>query len=64
VLAALLRAAGRCELGDHDAAGSPLEPHHLELGQGKTKNEKLSNVIAACRDDPAPSTDTTEPGHE
>ena len=47
----LLRAEGRCELGDHDAAGVALEPHHLELGAGKTRNEKLSNVIAACRAD-------------
>ena len=45
----LLRAEGRCELCG-DAAGG-LEPHHLELGAGKTRNEKLSNVIAACRAD-------------
>lgn len=37
-----------CELGEHDT-DEGIDPHHLEKGQNKTRNERLSNMIRACR---------------
>lgn len=44
----MARAAGRCELGDHDA--EEMDPHHLEGGSGRRRQgEWVGNVMAACR---------------
>lgn len=37
-----------CELGEHNGADG-VDPHHLEMGQGKAKRERISNVLRACR---------------
>jgi hypothetical protein len=45
----MARPGPECELGCHDGAEG-VDPHHLEMGANKRRNERMSNVIRACRE--------------
>ena len=43
----MARPGPECELGQH-ATGNLVDPHHLEGGSNR-RNERVSNIIRACR---------------